>query len=340
MSDATTLPGLLEALATRRPDGVAFRLKRLGIWRGVTWSRYLERVREVALALDEKGVGAGDRVAVFADNGPRWLYADLGIQALGAASVGVYPALDPAEAASAIARSGATHRLLRRPGAGGQAPRASRGRARRRAHRRLRRQRPAHAGVRRCAARRTSTTSPPAAARSPPSARHASASSSPRGRPTRWRRSRSPRARPASARGFLLSQAGEVALARLVAAQDRSQGAGPGLLAASARPRDAPPLRRLRPARRRVDAQLLRVARHRPDRPRRGIAHDPGRDAAPARARPGRRRAPDGPCRQVQAPGVPLGDGPDARGDGRAQRRRPGCEPSGPGSAAASSPAP
>ena len=153
MSDATTLPGLLEALATRRPDGVAFRQKRLGIWRAVTWSRYLERVREVALALDEMGVGAGDRVAVFADNGPRWLYADLGIQALGAASVGVYPALDPAEAASAIALSGATHRLLRRPGAGGQAPRAPRGRARRRAHRRLRRHRPAHAGVRRCAAR-------------------------------------------------------------------------------------------------------------------------------------------------------------------------------------------
>lgn len=107
MSDATTLPGLLDALAARRPDGVAFRQKHLGIWRGITWSRYLDRVREVALALDEMGVEAGDRVVVFADNGPRWLYADLGIQALGAASVGVYAALDPAEAASAIASSGA-----------------------------------------------------------------------------------------------------------------------------------------------------------------------------------------------------------------------------------------
>jgi long-chain acyl-CoA synthetase len=52
-------------------------------------------------------VAPGNRVCVFADNDPRWLYADLGIQALGAASVGVYPALDPAEAASAIALSGA-----------------------------------------------------------------------------------------------------------------------------------------------------------------------------------------------------------------------------------------
>lgn len=107
MSGATSLPGLLDALASRRPRGVAFRQKRLGIWREVSWSDYAEQVRSVALALDDMGVGAEDRVAVFADNEPRWLYADLGIQTVGAASVGVYAALDAADAASAIARSGA-----------------------------------------------------------------------------------------------------------------------------------------------------------------------------------------------------------------------------------------
>lgn len=104
---ATTLPGLLEERAATHPRGVAIRQKRLGIWREVTWAEYAEHVRAVALALDEIGVAAGDRVALFADNTPRWLYADLGIQAVGAASVGVYAALDAAEAASAIARSGA-----------------------------------------------------------------------------------------------------------------------------------------------------------------------------------------------------------------------------------------
>jgi long-chain acyl-CoA synthetase len=107
MSGAVSLPGLLEELASRRPRGVAFRQKRLGIWREISWGDYAEQVRSVALALDEMGVGAGDRVAVFADNEPRWLIADLGIQAVGAASVGIYPALDAADAASAIARSGA-----------------------------------------------------------------------------------------------------------------------------------------------------------------------------------------------------------------------------------------
>jgi len=107
MSDATSLPGLLEALASRRPRGVAFRQKRLGIWREVTWSEYAAQVRSVALGLDEMGVRVGDRVAVFADNEPRWLYADLGIQAVGAASVGIYAALDAADATSALAGSGA-----------------------------------------------------------------------------------------------------------------------------------------------------------------------------------------------------------------------------------------
>ena len=107
MSDATTLPGLLAGLASSRPTGIAFRQKNLGIWREVTWATYLERVRDVALALDELGVVAGERVAIFADNDPRWLYADLGIQSLGATSVGIYPALDPTESSMAIAQSGA-----------------------------------------------------------------------------------------------------------------------------------------------------------------------------------------------------------------------------------------
>ena len=107
MSDAVVLPGLLEELASRRPRDVAFRQKRLGIWREISWADYAHDVKSVALALDAMGVGAADRVAVFADNEPRWLIADLGIQAVGAASVGIYPALDAADAASAIARSGA-----------------------------------------------------------------------------------------------------------------------------------------------------------------------------------------------------------------------------------------
>lgn len=94
MSDPTCLAALVEEQAARRSRGVAIRQKRLGVWHELTWADYAAGVAEVALGLDAAGVGAGKRVAVYADNSPSWLYADLGIQALGAWSVGIYPGID------------------------------------------------------------------------------------------------------------------------------------------------------------------------------------------------------------------------------------------------------
>ena len=108
-------------------------------------------------------------------------------------------------------------------------------------------------------------------------------------------------------RGFLLSQAGEVALAGWSRSNIGLQRAGRGLLAAAARTRDGAPLRRLRAARRGLDAQLRGVARNGPDRPGRSGADRARRDAEAARAGAGRHRAPDGPRRQVQARLVPIG---------------------------------
>jgi long-chain acyl-CoA synthetase len=107
VSDARTLPGLLEEQAAARPKAVAIRKKQLGIWRELTWSEYAQAVREVALGLDELGVGAGDRVVIFADNGPRWLFSDLGVQALGAWSVGVYTGLELPAVSALVNASGA-----------------------------------------------------------------------------------------------------------------------------------------------------------------------------------------------------------------------------------------
>lgn len=102
---ARSLPALLEEQAERRPKMVALRQKHLGIWRELTWGDYAQAVREVALGLDDLGVRAGDHVAVFADNDPRWLFADLGIQAVGAASLGVYAGLDPEDVGACLAGS-------------------------------------------------------------------------------------------------------------------------------------------------------------------------------------------------------------------------------------------
>ena len=88
---ADTLPGLLYEQARLRPTVVALRQKEFGIWQQTTWADYLDHVRAVALALDELGIGAGDRAGIVADNEPAWLFADLGIQSTGAMSVAAYP---------------------------------------------------------------------------------------------------------------------------------------------------------------------------------------------------------------------------------------------------------
>jgi long-chain acyl-CoA synthetase len=105
MSDATCLAALLEEQAARRPRAVAMRHKQLGIWHELSWSDYAAAVAEVALGLDAVGVAAGDRVAVFADNSPSWLFADLGIQALGACSVGIYAGIDLDHLVACLERS-------------------------------------------------------------------------------------------------------------------------------------------------------------------------------------------------------------------------------------------
>jgi long-chain acyl-CoA synthetase len=95
--EPTTLPGLLVRNATARPDAVALRKKHLGIWKQYSWGEYLDRVVRVGCGLLELGVGPGDKVAIASENRPAWLFADLGIQGIGAVTVGIYPTSPAAE---------------------------------------------------------------------------------------------------------------------------------------------------------------------------------------------------------------------------------------------------
>ncbi len=90
-----TLPAQLLDRAGRSPSGVAFRHKRLGVWETTTWAGYASDAAAIGMALEALGVGRGDKVAVAADNRPEWVVADLGIQGIGAVTVGVHPASPP-----------------------------------------------------------------------------------------------------------------------------------------------------------------------------------------------------------------------------------------------------
>ena len=102
---AATLPAILQRHADTRAKDVALRAKRLGRWEETTWREYENRVERVGLGLRELGVGAGDKVAVLAENRPEWLFADLGTQGIGAVTVGVYPTSAESEVAHVLGDS-------------------------------------------------------------------------------------------------------------------------------------------------------------------------------------------------------------------------------------------
>jgi long-chain acyl-CoA synthetase len=90
-----TVPGLFFAQAARRGRAVALRRKRYGIWQRITWEEYAAQVRLVAHALLALGVQRGERVGLIGENRPEWLYADLGIQSIGAITTGIYTTSSP-----------------------------------------------------------------------------------------------------------------------------------------------------------------------------------------------------------------------------------------------------
>lgn len=86
-----TIPKLFWSRVEQWADRVAMREKEYGLWKEITWRHYGQRAKEVALALDSLGLATGDRVTIMSENNPEWLYCDMGIQAAGGVSAGIYP---------------------------------------------------------------------------------------------------------------------------------------------------------------------------------------------------------------------------------------------------------
>ena len=89
---ATTFPKLLRGLAgSERRDEIALQEKRYGIWQPISWAGYYERVGAFAQGLANLGAGEREIIGVLGDNRPEWLISELATQALGGATVGIYP---------------------------------------------------------------------------------------------------------------------------------------------------------------------------------------------------------------------------------------------------------
>ncbi len=102
-----TLPLRIKERAANTPGTVALREKNFGIWEESTWADYWRNAVLVGHALLSFGIEPGDRVAVHSENCREWLYCDIGITSIRAATVGIYPTNPASEVLHVLRDSGA-----------------------------------------------------------------------------------------------------------------------------------------------------------------------------------------------------------------------------------------
>ena len=86
-------------------DRAAIRYKDYGLWNAVTWRAYYDHVKDFALGLKSLGFDRGEHVSIIGNNEPEWVYAELAVQALGGAVIGIYQDSTPPEVATILERS-------------------------------------------------------------------------------------------------------------------------------------------------------------------------------------------------------------------------------------------
>ena len=101
-----TLPKLFRHVVRERGDAVAMREKHLGIWRAITWREYGARARAVGNGLVALGLRPRDVVSIIAENGPEWLYTDLGTMSVAGVTNGIYTTDSPRQVEYIVNDSG------------------------------------------------------------------------------------------------------------------------------------------------------------------------------------------------------------------------------------------
>ncbi|MDX1383002.1 MAG: long-chain fatty acid--CoA ligase [Thermoanaerobaculia bacterium] len=114
----TATPATLSDLVFHIADRQAGRSRRLASKQGRSWQwlsteDLVGRVHHLCLAMEEDGVEAGDRIALFSENCPEWHIVDLACQLRGAVTVPIYPTLPTDQVAYILEDSGCSHVFFR-----------------------------------------------------------------------------------------------------------------------------------------------------------------------------------------------------------------------------------
>jgi len=81
----------IKQTAERFPKKIAMRYKEFGVWQETTYEEFWTKSKHLSMGLKFFGIEKGHSVAIHSENRPEWFIADIGIQAIGAVSVGLYP---------------------------------------------------------------------------------------------------------------------------------------------------------------------------------------------------------------------------------------------------------
>ena len=81
----------IKQTSERFPEKVAMRYKEFGVWQETSYEEFWRKSNYLSMALKFFGIEKGNSVAIHSENRPEWFIADIGIQSIGAVSVGLYP---------------------------------------------------------------------------------------------------------------------------------------------------------------------------------------------------------------------------------------------------------
>lgn len=83
-------PLLLLEHVRKRPNAIAIREKKYGIWQTLTWRDFADLVKHLACGIRQAGLARGEHVVLIGDNRPRLYATMLAAQAVGAVPVALY----------------------------------------------------------------------------------------------------------------------------------------------------------------------------------------------------------------------------------------------------------
>ncbi len=109
MTEPQTLPQyFLQKVSQYGPDKIALRQKEFGIWREFNWQDSYEQAKLFALGLVASGLQRGDKICGIGDNDREYLWAFLGLQAVGGVQIGLFTDAIPSEIEYIVNHSDAT----------------------------------------------------------------------------------------------------------------------------------------------------------------------------------------------------------------------------------------